>query len=766
MRYADSHWTLCQVPMVNLEHCFGVSLPMNLHESLFSEKIIPDLFDTNTNWVGESDWTLSRVIDSVDPESWLHVGGISTHANIFANDVFIGNVSNAFTDFRTEIPDTRTPLKVTVYLNSPIKAGRVGQVEDPQVPSCPPLEQEGLCGVQHLRIPQYLFGWDWGIATASVTVDAIEVESAPSNCDFQYLIDTKIANSSVWNLSVRFLARREGEVGLTVIDSSGGVVISVLTELDQISLDIEDVKPWYPRGYGDPERYSMQVTFKDCKPRETSFGFRQVQRVQKGKQWFLRFNGDKDIFIKGVNVVPSSAFRDANKEEILRLLDNIEDLDYNLLRQWGGGWYGSDFLYEEANKRGFLVWEELKLACATYPAKNEEWLSSLKTEIESNLNRAYNNPSLVIVSGDNEIDKMLSQNWFNQSATALEGYEYVYSQLRHEIADIVNAINDAGFVFIPTSPAEGTDVHFYDNQNDCTDWRIYPFTESLVSEYGFQAWAALDLDELDWKKSRVIFHRNHRKNGNSEIWDRSLRMFPDLENRTVTAREFIWTSRLSQAVCVKAATEAFRRRKEITAGLILWQLNDVWPTASWSLVDYSGLKKPAYFSAKSSMSNNLISLFVDRDELVVVALASSEPVTIEIIHLFTGKRSTRSTNRADQDIDEVLRLNLASVCPDKQCVAAHSPSNYILLGPVARARKPYPLPTLQVTAFGFNVSVSIPTPFLYIPCDVYPNFVFLAPNVWNGIEVRGEDCVDPQVSSLWSFSTEISDDKTYSKQFI
>ena len=56
------------------------------------------------------------------------------------------------------------------------------------------------------------------------------------------------------------------------------------------------------------------------------------------------------------------------------------ELNFNLLRIWGGGLYESDDFYEECDARGVLVWQEFIFACAKYPATDPEFLADVKRE--------------------------------------------------------------------------------------------------------------------------------------------------------------------------------------------------------------------------------------------------------------------------------------------------------------------------------------------------------------------------------------------------
>lgn len=50
-----------------------------------------------------------------------------------------------------------------------------------------------------------------------------------------------------------------------------------------------------------------------------------------------------------------------------------------------------------------------------------------------------------------------------------------------------------------------------------------------------------------------------------------------------------------------------RRRKPRNAGALIWMLNDCWPAASWSLIDYYGVPKQAYYAVKRASKPIMVS---------------------------------------------------------------------------------------------------------------------------------------------------------------
>jgi beta-mannosidase len=65
-----------------------------------------------------------------------------------------------------------------------------------------------------------------------------------------------------------------------------------------------------------------------------------------------------------------------------------------------------------------------------------------------------------------------------------------------------------------------------------------------------------------------------------------------------TFTDFVYLSQLMQADGIELAATHLRSRRPQTMGSMYWQLNDVWPGASWASVDYYGRWKALQFRAK------------------------------------------------------------------------------------------------------------------------------------------------------------------------
>ena len=54
----------------------------------------------------------------------------------------------------------------------------------------------------------------------------------------------------------------------------------------------------------------------------------------------------------------------------------------------------------------------------------------------------------------------------------------------------------------------------------------------------------------------------------------------------------LYLSQVQQAVAIKTAVEGWRALRPVCMGTLYWQLNDLWPVASWSSLEYGGPSSP------------------------------------------------------------------------------------------------------------------------------------------------------------------------------
>jgi beta-mannosidase len=132
----------------------------------------------------------------------------------------------------------------------------------------------------------------------------------------------------------------------------------------------------------------------------------------------------------------------------------------------------------------------------------------------------------------------------------------------------------------------------------------------FMSEFGFQALPPMPTirtyaKEADWNMTSYIMEQ-HQKNdsGNSLIVGQMLDTFRlprDFES-------LVYLSMALQAEGIRYGVEHWRRHMDRVAGTLYWQLNDCWPVASWSSLDYFGRWKALHYAARRFYTPVLLSI--------------------------------------------------------------------------------------------------------------------------------------------------------------
>jgi beta-mannosidase len=166
----------------------------------------------------------------------------------------------------------------------------------------------------------------------------------------------------------------------------------------------------------------------------------------------------------------------------------------------------------------------------------------------------------------------------------------------------------------------------------------------FVTEYGFQSFPEMKtIEAFTLPEDRTSIFTpvmlNHQKNndGNSLIHDYMLKDYPEPKDFA----SFLYASQVLQAEGIKIGAEHFRRSRPETMGSIFWQLNDCWPVASWSSIDYYGRWKALQYYARRFYAPLLVSPHVEEGVLKVYIVSDKvQPVSGEL-HLriidFDGK---------------------------------------------------------------------------------------------------------------------------------
>lgn len=649
-----------------------VQVPVSVHTALVQNSMIEDPFwrdnEEKLQWIEKEDWEFQTTFN-VTPDilTKKHVElifrGLDTYAQVFLNDSLILEADNMFRTWRVDVkrhlrPDTNT---LHIYFESPLKKTDEAWKN---------LGYELPGGQRTMtRKAQFHYGWDWGprfvgagilqkpqleawddllIENVFITTHFVEPEKARMVALFRYRSDAKFP------VTVQFKEGKRKAVEDRVLWPG--------IHTDSVTYDVENPKLWWCAGMGEPHLYDFTIEIKKgvqtIERQDVRMGIRKIELVtekdEKGESFYFRLNG-KPVFAKGANYIPQDIFQDrVDPSRTKKLLDDVVAANMNMLRVWGGGIYEDDTFYQLCDARGILVWQDFMYACALYPG-NGSFLKTAAREALEQIERLRQHPCIALWCGNNENDEAW-HNWgwqmqFNeaQRKQLWREYKLLFSDILHTYVD-----NYAGGVpYWESSPRYGRANPKSLTEGDAHYWGVWhdeePFeilnkkVPRFMSEYGFQSFpewrtiqAFTEPDDRKLDSKVMLLHQKHPR-GNALIAEYMKRDFRNPKS----FEDFVYVSQLLQAEGMRTGFEAQRRNKPYCMGTLYWQLNDVWPVASWSSVDYYGRWKALHYYAQEAFSPVAVLPYQDGEKFKIYGvndLADSLNVTLHI-HAYTFEGS-------------------------------------------------------------------------------------------------------------------------------
>jgi beta-mannosidase len=213
------------------------------------------------------------------------------------------------------------------------------------------------------------------------------------------------------------------------------------------------------------------------------------------------------------------------------------------------------------------------------------------------------------------------------------------------------------------------DMHFWSVWHEGRDFEHYrDVRPRFCSEFGFQSYASMETirsfaEPGDMNVASAVME-SHQKNagGNARIAETMFRYFRFPEG----FENFVWLSQVQQGVAIKTAVDYWRSLKPHCMGALYWQLNDVWPCASWSSLDYGGGWKLLHHMAKRFFAPvNVVAIPEGGGFRLVAVNDGAEPadVAVELAAAAMGG-STRPLGAAEARVGTEAAAALAEVAPD------------------------------------------------------------------------------------------------------
>lgn len=584
----------------NDEQTCIIDVPGGVHTALLKSGLMKNPFwgrnELETQWVAKEDWVIERKF-IVSPDLLSHASVIlrledcDTFCTVYVNGQKVGVTSDRFCrwdfDVKPYLKAGRNVIRgvfASAWRVADEKAKtQVGKCHMSNVPWC---KNQAL-----IRKPACHAGWDWGLAQMITGFCGPVKLIASDNDRIDYVYTTQKWKDDLSHCTLEVVA-----------DMEDGTQ-------ERRTIEIENPPLWWPNGTGEQRFYTYTVEIRGQKVTR-SIGLRKLEVVTKDGAMTFRVN-NRDLFMKGANWIPCSAFENEQTEARYRdLLESAAAANMNMIRVWGGGQYERDEFYNLCDRLGLLIWHDQMFSCAIYPS-DDAFLADVEREYAHQFRRLRDHASIALWCGDNECVGALS--WFGDSPDVVEVNRRNLEK-RQSLTAAAVARYDPTRTFWPSSPCAGpgdySDAWHDDSKGDMHNWTVwhenksfdnyYLYRPRFCSEFGYQSFPSREVAETFCRPEDVNLAAPdfawHQKNpgGNARIVETMARYFRTPKDVDAV----LYLSQVQQAMAIKTAVEGWRAQRPRCMGTLFWQLNDNWPVASWSSIEYGGKWKPLQYQVR------------------------------------------------------------------------------------------------------------------------------------------------------------------------
>ena len=588
--------------------------------------------------------------------------GLDTLCEIFVNGISVLKADNMHRTYEIDIKSLLVPKEniIHVIFRSPteycLKKNKEFFLEN---------SSDAVPGISHIRKAHSMSGWDWGpkLPDMGIWRDISICGYDNARIDDVYITQNHSDNNVSLDIRIKVENWCKSEVGIVVsIETPEKEIIEkkFISELSEqhILMEIHNPKLWWPSNFGAQPLYRIKISLLNgnilTDSKSLRIGLRTIKVNRQKDQWGESFefavNG-KNIFAMGADYIPEdNLLARCSLSKTQKLIKSCVEANFNTIRVWGGGYYPEDYFYDLCDEYGLIVWQDHLYACGVYDF-NDAFKENIRHETMDNMKRLRHHAALGLWSGNNEMEFAWA-NWgwserFDKKLKAdyIKQFEEFLPALSKEMDPNtfywVASPSSTGYFNDPNNENIG-DMHYWDvwhGRKPITEFRkIFP---RFMSEFGLQSFTSLKtVESFTLPEDRNIFSyvmESHQKNGTGN--EKILYYISEYFKYPKNFDSLLYASQLIQAEGLRYGVEHWRRNSGRCMGAIFWQLNDCWPVASWSSIDYFGRWKAAQYAAKRFFAPVLASAC---EEGTTVSLHVSN----ETMQMFRGKLTWRLMDRS------------------------------------------------------------------------------------------------------------------------
>lgn len=607
------------------------TMPAQVHDVLLAHGLIPDPHvgknAARSAWVGDKDWACATTFKSPPGGGpvFLRLLGVDTLATATLNGKTVGRFDNMFRQWSLQVRENLAPPgqdnQLLVVFGSPNRF-----LKEAAARFQPP---QGIDPAKYLRKSHGDLGSYLGARPNSMKVGLFDdvLLDVPASAWLEDVWVRSTLTDDFSHADCQVAVEANGQPAAlqwTLTDPAGKEVGHGSEESGRTRIQFAVDKPqlWWPATHGTPALYTLRVDLMAAgrllDRRVVPFGIRRVRPIlqdpQTGEKRFAFEVNGRRIFLMGADWVPvEGATHVWAPGRARRLLDLALQGRMNVIRVWAEGLYPPQEFYNECDRRGIFVWQDFMFGYGMHPMGPPQLDSNRRAEVEEAIRRLRNHPSLLLWVGGNENH----MGWnFATGNTAAPGEEF-FNRILPEVC----ARLDPDRLYHPSSPYGGP-VPNWPLEGDWHDYTTLTFSPqasvpTYASEVGRvsspsvaslrrymspqEIWPK-NFDARTTEPGRAAWPPMWQYRSVDGAWDKigPVQNYPD----PVSAEDLVRVLGTAHGEYLRERVERERRGTPDGApdgnrrcwGNMVWRLNDSWPIAYWSVIDYYLEPKiPFYF---------------------------------------------------------------------------------------------------------------------------------------------------------------------------
>ena len=548
---------------------------------------------------------------------FLNFDGINWKANVYLNGKKLGRIEGAFMRGKFDVTDVVAPGKNVVAVEI-IRNNHIGAIKEKNKQSTD--FNGGILGADNPTFHATI-GWDWiptvrgrniGIwndvfltSTGKVTVADPLVTSVlplPDTTSATLTAEVIVKNHDANTVN----GTLEGKVGDITFQqpvslAAGEEKTVVFDVKDFPQLKMENPRLWWPKGYGAPNLYDANFTFKvDDKvsdAKDFKVGIRQMTFNEDNHILSLFINGRRFIGRGGNWGFSESNLNYRGREYDIAVAYHA-DMNFTMMRNWVG-MIGDEELYEACDRHGIMIWQDFWLA---NPADGPDpyYPEMFIANAEDYVKRIRSHASIGLYCGRNEgfppeqIDKALRR---------------IIKEDHPDIHYISSSADDVVSGHGPYRMLPAKEYFTLKTGND-----KFHSERGMPNVMTYESMLRTFSPKGIWPQDNEWGMHDYTREGAqgcTSFNEIIAKGYGEPQN----AKEF---AELAQWVNYDGHRSLFESRSQNRKGLLMWMSHSCWPSMVWQTYDYYFEPTAAYFAIKKASEPLHIQWNPATDEVEVV----------------------------------------------------------------------------------------------------------------------------------------------------